>query len=70
MSKVKHCKYCGCRTSNLSRVCNTCTQKLMLIRRIRAIVFAIKRDAERERMTKHGQTGNHSDVETVQRIAS
>ena len=83
MSNVMYCKYCGCKTTNLSGICN---EKLMLIRKIRAIVFGIKRDAERERkmrlekekaissenerMMENEQTGDHTDTQTVQRIAS
>ena len=81
-----YCKYCGCRMTNLSGMCNPCTEKLMLIRKIRTIVFAIKRDAERERALKsdrdaliasdnervmvNEQTGNYQHNEKVQRIAS
>ena len=70
MSGKIFCRYCGCRTTNLSGMCNQCTEKLMLIRKIRAIVSAIKRDAERERMEKHGQSGDNKDAQTVQRAAS
>lgn len=86
MSNVMYCKYCGCKTTNLSGICNPCNEKLMLIRKIRAIVFGIKRDAERERkmrlenekaissenerMMENEQTGDHTDTQTVQRIAS
>ena len=64
MSKGKHCKYCGCRTTNHSGICNTCTDKLMLVRKLRAIVFSIKHAAEREKHNE--QTGNNPDIEKIQ----
>lgn len=48
MSKNRHCKYCGCKTTNQKDMCNTCIEKLRLIRKIRAIVFMIKQDSERK----------------------
>ncbi len=56
MAKKRHCKYCGCRVTNQSDMCPSCTEKLRLIRKIRAIVFTIKHNAEREKL--HDQTGN------------
>ena len=49
MSRKMYCQYCGCKTTNLSGMCTPCMKKLELIRQIRTIVFAIKREAERER---------------------
>lgn len=36
------CKYCGASTTNTIEICNTCKEKLTLIRKIREILFAIK----------------------------
>ena len=67
MSKGKHCKYCECKTTNHSGICNTCTEKLKVIRKLRAILFQIKRDAERENGIE--QTGSHTDLEKIQKPA-
>ena len=67
MSKGKHCKYCGCRTTNHSGMCNTCTDKLMLVRKLRAIVYEIKRSAEREK--QNGQKDTYHEAERVQKPA-
>lgn len=69
MAKKRHCKYCGCKVTNQTDICNNCVEKLRLIRKLRAIVFSIKRAAETERKKKHEQTGNDRDAETVQRPA-
>ncbi len=68
MSKTNHCHYCGIRTTNHSGICNACAEKLKLIRKLRAIVFAIKHDAEKEKQT-HGETRDHSHTQTVQKTA-
>lgn len=51
MDKYKYtCKYCGMYTSNAECICSHCKEKLILIRKIREILFAIKR-AETEDKT-------------------
>ncbi len=72
MPKKRYCRYCGCKITNVSGICNACGEKLILIRKIRKIVFAIQRDAMKKRgMTQeNGQTGHYPDAQTVQRIAS
>ena len=43
MDKYKYtCKYCGMYTSNAECICSRCKEKLILIRKIREILFAIK----------------------------
>lgn len=69
MSKTRHCKYCGCKVTNQSNICHSCTEKLMIIRKLRAIVFGIKRDAERERRRQNEQTGNDMQAQAVQKPA-
>ncbi len=41
----------------------------MIIRKLRAIVFGIKRDAERERRRQNEQTGNDMQAQAVQKPA-
>lgn len=48
MSKKFHCKYCGCKTHNKSGMCCACEDKLMLIRKIRSILFSIQNREEGE----------------------
>lgn len=50
MEKYKYtCKYCGVYTSNAECICSHCKEKLILIRKIREILFAIKREESTEK---------------------
>ncbi len=53
MGKTRHCTYCGNKTHG-SLICTNCMQKQQLIRKIRAIVFAIKKQAQQEVMHDQG----------------
>lgn len=46
MNKKRYCKYCGCKTHNKDSLCNECAGKLILIRKIRAILLGIKQSAK------------------------
>ena len=68
MSKYNRCQYCGCKIIGHGDMCGQCTEKLRLIRKIRAIVFNIKRDAERN---QHNDTQrDRSDTQTIPDAAS
>ena len=67
MAKIKHCIYCGSTVRNQSSMCSTCAKKLKVLRKLRAIVFSIKRDAERS--GQNGKTGNNQDFEAIQKNA-
>lgn len=49
MSESWCCTYCGCKVSKYQTVCSECYKKLILIRKLKAIVFQIKRRAEEEK---------------------
>lgn len=53
MGKARRCTYCGGRT-NGSLICTHCNRKRQLIKKVRAIVFEIKRQAQREAMHDKG----------------
>lgn len=53
MGKTRHCTYCGGKTSG-ALICTHCIQKRQLIRKVRAIVFQIKKQAQREAMHDQG----------------
>ncbi len=53
MGKTKRCTYCGNKT-NGTLMCTNCIRKQQLIRKIRAIVFSIKRQAQQEAMHDQG----------------
>ena len=48
MNHQKRCIYCGAEAYGGSRLCPNCLKKQTIIRKIRRIVFAIKRQAEQE----------------------
>lgn len=43
MARTSKCRYCGCRVTDRGNICSSCNEKLRLIRKIRAILFEIKR---------------------------
>lgn len=43
------CDYCGCKVSRYAHICGPCYQKLILVRKLRGIVYDIKRQAEEEK---------------------
>ncbi len=53
MGKTRRCTYCGGKTSG-SLICANCIKKRQLIKKIRAIVFKIKRQAQQEAMNDQG----------------
>lgn len=50
--QINECKYCGAKVYKAGKICNNCREKLTLVREIRAIVFDIKRKAEKENENK------------------
>ncbi len=49
MADSWRCVYCGCKAGKYQRICGGCYKKLQLVRRLRAIVLDIKRQAEEEK---------------------
>ncbi len=47
--KHKTCLYCSSPIYDNKDICNNCEEKLKLLRRLREIIFAIKKQAEEER---------------------
>ena len=51
MSNFNRCIYCGAHIYRDRKMCPICDEKLRLIRKIRRIVFEIRRQAQREANT-------------------
>ncbi len=47
MARPRHCRYCKCKMKSRGEMCATCSRKLAVLRKLRAIIFAIKEEAER-----------------------
>lgn len=47
-AKKERCIYCGIQIYRNRNLCDACNEKLQLIRKIRGIVFEIKRCAQQE----------------------
>ncbi len=58
------CTYCGGKTKDNRLICETCYDKLILIRRLRKIVFDIKRQAEEDRHDSGRSEGTAASVST------
>lgn len=55
--ELGRCDYCGCKVPWYAHICGSCYQKLILVRKLRGIVYAIKRQAEEEsRKNKGGKS--------------
>ena len=48
------CDYCGCKVPWYAHICGPCYQKLILVRKLRGIVYDIKRQAEEEKKHDSG----------------
>lgn len=58
------CAYCGGKIKDNKFICETCYDKLILIRRLRKIVFDIKRRAEEEKYDSGRSEGTAASVST------
>lgn len=54
MAKKDRCTYCGIKIYRDRDMCPNCREKLRLIRKIRGIVFEIKRLAQSEELNDKG----------------
>ena len=55
--ELGRCDYCGRKVPWYAHICGACYQKLTLVRKLRGIVYAIKRQAEEEsRKNKGGKS--------------
>jgi hypothetical protein len=68
MAEKKSCKYCGGEVNGNAEMCVCCSEKLRLIRKMRAIIFSIMRGEEENNANDKGR--NESEVQTIQRAAS